>query len=213
MGGNKIREVDLKGKSSWGLLGAAISALIASICCVGPLVLLALGITGAWIGNLTALIAYRPIFMIVTLGFLGFAFYSVYRKPKTVTCQVGKACSHPNAKGRLKVILWMVAGLILLLLAFPYLVAYVYAKDEGAGKTEMQQVVLEIKNMTCPSCTVPVKRSLTRLDGVKEVKITLEPPEALVMYNPNKIKVEDLIKATTNIGYPSSVKQKKGTVK
>jgi len=57
------------------------------------------------------------------------------------------------------------------------------------------------------------KKSLTRLDGVKEVKITLEPPEAIVIYNPNKIKIGDLIKATTNIGYPSSVKQKKGTVK
>ncbi len=57
-----MREVHLKDvekKLLWGLLGAAISVLIASIFCVGPLVLLALGITGAWIGNLTVLAAYR----------------------------------------------------------------------------------------------------------------------------------------------------------
>jgi len=200
----------LKEKSSWGLFGAVVSTVIASICCVGPLVFVALGITGAWIGNLTALAPYRPIFVIVTIGFLGFAFYSVYRKPKTETCHAERACARPGGKGRLKIILWIVAALILVLLAFPYLVAYVYAGNEGAGKIEMGKVILEVKNMTCPSCTVPVKKSLTRLDGVKEANVTLEPPEAIVIYDPNKIKVEDLIRATTNVGYPSSVKQKKG---
>lgn len=200
----------LKEKPSWGLFVAVVSALIASICCMGPLVLLALGITGAWIGNLTALEPYRPIFIIVTLGFLGFAFYGAYRKPKTETCHAEGACARPGSKERLKIILWIVAGLILVLLAFPYLVAYVYAGNEGAGKTEVEKVILEVKNMTCPSCIVPVKKSLTRLDGVKEAKVTLEPPEAIVIYDPNKVKIEDLIRATTNVGYPSSTKQKKG---
>lgn len=200
----------LKEKPSWGLLGAVVSALIASICCVGPLVLLALGITGAWIGNLTALEPYRLIFVIVTLGFLGFAFYGVYRRPKIETCLAEGACVRLGGKGRLKIILWIVTGLILLLLAFPYLVAYVYAGNEGAGKAELEKVILEVKNMTCPACIVPVKNSLTRLDGVKEAKVTLKPPEAIVIYDPNKVKVEDLIRATTNVGYPSSVKQKKG---
>ena len=66
-----------------GLIGAVVSAIAASICCVGPLVLLALGVSGAWIGNLTALEPYRQIFMVAALGFLGFAFYRVYRKPRS----------------------------------------------------------------------------------------------------------------------------------
>ena len=69
---------------------------------------------------------------------------------------------------------------------------------------------MEVKNMTCVSCVVGVKKSLTRLNGIKEAKVTLEPPEAVVIFDPVKVKVEDLIKATTNAGYPSSIKQRKG---
>lgn len=63
--------------------------------------------------------------------------------------------------------------------------------------------------MICISCVVMVKKSLKKLEGIKEAKVTLNPPEAVVIFDPAKIRVEDLIKATTNAGYPSSVKQKK----
>lgn len=46
--------------SGWGLVGAVVSAVGASICCVGPLLLLGLGVGGAWVGNLTAMEEYRP---------------------------------------------------------------------------------------------------------------------------------------------------------
>lgn len=205
----RTRSGNLKEKSLWGLFGAIASALIASICCLGLLVLLALGITGAWIGNLTALAPYRPIFVIVTMGFLGLAFYGVYRRPKVETCPIEGPCATPGRKRRLKMILWIVTILILGLIVFPYFVAYVHAGNQGTAKMEVEKVVLEVKNMTCVSCTVAVKKSLARLDGVEEARVTLDPPEAVVVYAPAKVKVEDLIKITTNAGFPSSVKQKK----
>lgn len=57
------------------------------------------------------------------------------------------------------------------------------------------------------------KKNLTKLDGVQEARVTLKPPEAVVVYDPSKISIEDLIKATTNAGYPSSVKKKGGTMR
>jgi len=60
------------------LIAGILSAIGASICCVGPLVLLALGVSGAWIGSLTALEPYRPILIGVTVVFLGLAFYRLY---------------------------------------------------------------------------------------------------------------------------------------
>ena len=206
----RIESDNLQEKSSWSLLSAAASAIAASICCLGPLLLLALGITGAWIGNLTSLASYRPIFVIVALGFLGFTFHSVYRKPKTKSCPVERPCANPGGKRKHKIILWVVTALILGLLVFPYLVPYVFAETPTSEKVQTQQVVLEVRNMTCVSCVVAVKKSLTRLNGIKEARVTLEPPEAFVIFDPAKVKVEDLIKATTNAGYPSSIKQKKG---
>lgn len=50
-------------KTSRGALAAGgLAAILASTCCLGPLVLVALGVSGAWIGNLTALEPYRPVF-------------------------------------------------------------------------------------------------------------------------------------------------------
>jgi mercuric ion transport protein len=43
------------------LITGGLAALLASTCCLGPLVLVAFGFSGAWIGNLTALEPYRPV--------------------------------------------------------------------------------------------------------------------------------------------------------
>ena len=207
-----MRGVHLKsveGKSSWGLIGAVISAIVASICCLGPLFLLAIGVSGAWISSLTTLSPYRPLFMIIALVFLGVVFYIAYRKPKANSCAVGSSCRTTGSKRIYRIILWVVTILILGLLVFPYLVPYVFAGDQTTGKAHTEQVVLDVKNIDCISCPIVVKRSLTRLIGVKEAKVTLEPPEAVVVFDPAKLKLEDLIKATTNAGYPSSVKKKK----
>jgi len=58
------------------LWASVLAAIIGSLCCVAPLVLLTLGISGVWISQLTALEPYRPIFIGITLVFIGLAFGS-----------------------------------------------------------------------------------------------------------------------------------------
>lgn len=70
----------LAGKSS--LIAGVLAGIAASVCCVGPLVLLALGIGGTWVGNLTTMEPYRPIFIGLTLLFLGLAFRKLYLLPQ-----------------------------------------------------------------------------------------------------------------------------------
>lgn len=136
-------------------------------------------------------------------------FYGLYRKPKTDSCTVfGSSCGTPGSRRMCRIILWIVTILVLGLLVFPYFAPYVFSGDEKTGKTLTEQAVLEVKNMDCLSCTVVVKKSLTRLNGVKEAKVTFDPPEAVVIFDPAELKIEDLIKATTNAGYPSSVKKR-----
>jgi mercuric ion transport protein len=74
--------------------GGILGAIAASSCCIAPLVLFSLGISGAWIGNLTALAPYQPYFIAATLACLGYGYSLVYRR-KTVTCADEAACSRP----------------------------------------------------------------------------------------------------------------------
>lgn len=101
--------------------GGILGAIAASTCCIVPLVLFSLGVSGAWIGQLTALSAYQPIFIAITLGFLGYGYWLVYRKPK-IACAEEEACARPLPNVIVKTSLWLATALILLALAWPYLV-------------------------------------------------------------------------------------------
>lgn len=102
----------------WPLIGGAIAAVTASLCCVGPFVLLMLGVGGAWIGNLTALEPYRPIFIGLTLTFLGLAFRKLYLVP--AACEPGKPCADPGVQRKQRVVFWTVTVVLAALIAFPW---------------------------------------------------------------------------------------------
>ena len=106
------------------LVAGILAAIGASVCCVGPLLLLALGIGGAWIGNLTTLEPYRPIFIGLTLLFLGLAFRKVYLTPQV--CAPGSVCADPLAVRRQRIVFWLVSTLLLGLLAVPIVVPLFY---------------------------------------------------------------------------------------
>jgi mercuric ion transport protein len=112
----------LTGKSS--LMAGTLAAIGASLCCVGPLVLLALGIGGSWIGNLTAMEPYRPYFIGLTLLFLGLAFRQLYLVPQV--CAPGTLCADPNTIKRQRHAFWIVSVLLLGLLAVPLLAPLFY---------------------------------------------------------------------------------------
>ena len=74
--------------------GGLLGALAASSCCILPLVLFGLGISGAWIGNFTRLAPYQPYFLAATLTFLGYGYWLVYRSSSRA-CADGEACARP----------------------------------------------------------------------------------------------------------------------
>jgi len=101
-------------------MGGLLAALAAASCCVAPFALFLLGISGAWISNLTALEPYQPIFAAIAFGFLGYGFYLVYRKPR-VACAEGSYCAAPASKRTAKIGLWSAAILVIIALGFPKL--------------------------------------------------------------------------------------------
>lgn len=114
-----------KPKNGRGALAAGgLAAVLASTCCLGPLVLVALGFSGAWIGNLTALEPYRPIFVGAALIALFFAWRAIFRP--VAACKPGEVCAMPQVGTAYEILFWSVAALVGVAFAFPYVLPLFY---------------------------------------------------------------------------------------
>lgn len=70
-------------------------------------------------------------------------------------------------------------------------------------------ITLAVPGMTCSTCPITIKKALTRVPGVTSVAVSYEKLEAVVTFDDSKTNSEALIKATTDVGYPSTVKPAK----
>src|SRR5260370_4568233 len=93
------------------LVGGMLASIGASACCAGPLLLLSLGIGGAWIGNLTALEPYRPVFIVLVLLFLGLAFRWLYFEQPN--CDSEERCAVDRTRNAQRLIFWIVPPMLL----------------------------------------------------------------------------------------------------
>ncbi len=109
-------------KANGSLVAGALAAIGASVCCVGPLVLLMLGIGGAWVAHLTALEPLRPWFIAATLLFLGLAFHRLFLRPQV--CVPEAPCAEPAVLRRQRWTFAVVALAVLILLLVPWLAPF-----------------------------------------------------------------------------------------
>jgi len=118
--GTRNTGADRKGLfATLGMLGA----FLASACCIVPLILVMLGISGAWIGNLTALEPYKPFTSGMALVFIGLGFWHVYYRAKPVC--VDGICARPHSR-LVKSVLWAATGLVLLSLTINWWAPLLY---------------------------------------------------------------------------------------
>jgi mercuric ion transport protein len=106
------------------LFAGGVAAILASACCLGPLVLVGLGVSGAWIGNLTALEPYRPLLIGAALVAMYLAHRQIFRP--AAECKQGDVCAIPQLRTSYRVIFWVVSALALVAIAFPYVVPFFY---------------------------------------------------------------------------------------
>lgn len=114
----KQKQISTGNSTSWLSAGAALAAIGASACCVGPLLLLSLGISGAWISTLTSMTAVRPFFFALSLLFIWLGFMKLYLS--NADCKEGDACVSPKVRRNQRIIFWVGTIAILLLLSFPW---------------------------------------------------------------------------------------------
>ena len=120
------QELDMeKQKTGRGaLLTGGVAALLASTCCLGPLLLVTLGVSGAWIGKLRVMEPYSPYFIGVALVAMFFAYRRIYRPAQD--CKPGEVCAVPHVRLSYKIIFWVVTALIVVALGYPFVVPYFY---------------------------------------------------------------------------------------
>ena len=106
------------------LISGGLAALVSSACCLGPLILVTLGVSGAWIGNLTALEPYRPIFLGGALVAMFFAYRRIFRPARV--CTSDEVCGTRQVRTTYKLLFWVVAGLALVAFGFPYVLPLFY---------------------------------------------------------------------------------------
>ena len=106
------------------LATGGLAAILASACCLGPLVLVSVGLSGAWIGNLTRLEPFRPIFIGVALVAMFLAYRRIYRPIEE--CKPGEVCALPGTRRTYKVVFWIISALVLIALGFPYVLPLFY---------------------------------------------------------------------------------------
>ncbi len=204
-----------KQQTSWlgvGLgLGAILAAIGASVCCVGPLLLLSLGFGGAWMSTLTSMEAVRPLFFALTLLLIWMGFMKLYLSEDD--CKDGDMCVDPKVQRNQKVIFWIGSISILLLLSVPWFISSSQIQAESIEQVQpqanSQSVMLDVQNMTCAMCPITVKKSLDDVNGVESAVVDFNSKIATIKFDPNKTNVEALINTTTNAGYPSTIHPEK----
>jgi mercuric ion transport protein len=104
--------------------GGIIGALAASSCCILPVALFSIGVSGAWIGNFTQLAPYQPYVIAATLAFIGAGYWLVYRSSK-LACTDGEACARPLPNRFVKIVLIAATVIVIVAWAFDYVAPYV----------------------------------------------------------------------------------------
>ncbi len=106
-----------KSPTSWFAAGSVFAAIIASFCCILPIVF---ALTGFSILGASAMFdAWRPYLLGLTFGLLGLGFYFAYR-PRKEQCAPGSACAMPATKRSGRLVLWLATAAVVLFAAFPY---------------------------------------------------------------------------------------------
>ncbi len=102
-------------------LGSITSGLVASLCCIGPLVFVVLGLSGT--AFFTKFEQYRWIFGTVALGFLALGFFVAYRGEKE--CAPGTSCAiNPKRRKLNKIVLWIAAILVVVFIFSPNIIGF-----------------------------------------------------------------------------------------
>ncbi len=196
----------INAKSSGTVIGTTLlSAIAASLCCITPVIALIAG-SSSIAANFSWIEPARPYLITLSVVVLAFAWYLKLNSVKTnnndCNCEVTKKPSFWQSNAFLGIIT-VVSGL---LIAFPSYAKIFYLKPQqtkiiAVDKNNIQQVVFNIKGMTCEGCTEHVNNELSKVDGVIEYKTSYKQASSIVKFDNTKTNIPEIEKAINSTGY------------
>jgi len=187
-----------KNGSPWVLTGGVFAGLAASLCCIGPLLSLSLGLgsfaASAWFAQ------WRPVLLAVTFVLLGLAWWLTYRRPK-IDCADG-TCARPPGKAA-RISLWLGTLVALGSAIYPSLPAANHQINAAAVTVGDAKLSVLIPSMDCPPCAKGIEASLSRAPGVKQAAVDYDTKAANLIFDPAITSREQLLALIDASGFPA----------
>lgn len=199
-------------KKNLTLGGAVLGGLVASSCCIGPLVVAALGIGGA--GAFAAISFARPYVLALTAALLVGGFYLSYRKPKQ-----GDACGcePEGGKGRRagRIGLWTATALVVVLAVAPnVLAAWAHRRapppspapiSSAPASPKVEHAKIIVRGIDCEACAVTIRSALAKVGGFRDLALDLPGKRIDITYEPAPGRVAAYIAAINELGFEASL--------
>lgn len=190
--------------------GSVLTAITASLCCVGPIVAALAGVGS--IGAFSVFVAYRPYFIVLTILLLGLGFFLSYRK-REVLCDDG-TCKIESAGKWSKATMWLATVIAAVSIAVPYLgwTQELLAQPiSGQDPTSIANalVVLDIEGMDCEACAAGLQATLGRIEGVAAAQVNFQDARAVLKYDSTRVRPKAFVEELKEVGFAATLRKKK----
>ena len=195
--------------------GAVLAGLVASLCCLGPLLFAALGLGAFGLAGIFA--AARPYLLVLAVLLLAFAFYRAYFRRDAP----GEACATKRTSRLGRVGLWIASVAVLAFALSPYyagrIAAALVSKNSpvpatppaastanDAATASTETVTIHVEGMDCGACEAPIKAALQQTPGVRNADVSYKRGDVRVEFDPKQTNVEQIKRAINSTGYKAS---------
>lgn len=189
--------------SKW--MGAGLlTAFVASLCCVTPVVAFLAGMSGV-ASTFSWVEPFRPYLMGLTVLLLAFAWYQKLRPRWDPDC----ACADNPSFWRTKGFLGIATVLAVLLLAFPYYSDAFFPKQQKqvvyVQESQVETVTFDIEGMTCTGCEATVEHAASGVEGVLEADASYDTGKATIKFDRSRTNPEIIAAVINKTGFKVTI--------
>lgn len=191
-------------KMTLASVGGVTAAIVASLCCIGPVLVVFLGVGS--IAAFSVFEIYRPYLIGLTIVLIGLAFYLTYRK-RVVKCEDGM-CKLESAGKWAKIGVWSVTILATFAIGFPYF-GFAPQTTVNTAVDSTAVVTLNIGGMDCKACAAGIEGSLASIKGVRKARVDFQSGKGTVEYDARIVEPTLFVKRVKESGFTVTIEKGK----